>query len=75
MKKEEFEPEKKLEDLKHKNQLKQIEAKHQADLDTADFQMKCFIEVEKLKNINELSRHRLKRADIRRSLEARGKKY
>jgi len=57
MNKKEYELEKELEELRHKNRLEEIEAERKAKL-----------EVEKAKFDYQLSIHRLKRADIKRTI-------
>jgi len=58
MNKKEFEYEKELEEIRHKNRMEEIEAEKQAKL-----------EVEKAKYDYKLSLHRLKRADIKRTIQ------
>jgi len=67
MNKIEYELEKELEELRHKNRLEEIEAEKQARLEVEKFKHEK--EVEKFKHEKELERHRLKRADIRRTIQ------
>jgi len=58
MNKKEYEYEKKLEELRHKNRMKEIEAEKKAKL-----------EVENLKFDHQLQLQRIRRADIKRTLQ------
>ena len=60
MKNKKTKQENELEKLRHKNRMEEIE-----------FERKCKTEVEKLKHFNDLEFHRIKNADIKRSILAR----
>jgi len=62
MNKEEYDIEKEITELKHKYKLEEIEAERKAKL-----------EVEKMKHEDEMGAIRLKNANIRRTMEERGK--
>ncbi len=65
MKKEEFEFEKKIEGLKHKNKLNQLEVFHNNKLEEIKSEKEARLAAEASMHENKMSFHRLKRADDR----------
>ena len=60
-----------IEELRHRNKMEEIEAEKKARLEVIDAER----DMEKTRFENQMSLHRLKRADIRRTMEAKNFQY
>lgn len=64
MDKKEFNLKKELIELSHKYRMEEVESERKARIET-----------ETLRFNNQMSIHRLKRADVRRAIESKGRRY
>ncbi len=66
MEKQEFDFQKKLEETRHKNHLKELELRHTNKMLEISAEKRSRVDVDKVFHENKMAFHRLKRADERR---------